>query len=188
MGGQMVAVAVGTEPTEPLLEAEVAEKIAYLLREHGYRVVEKEKAKYLLSCWFGMDSGDTFSGVMPVYEPGEVISTHVRTRRGHWRTMHTHLPGYTHYVPYSYTVYPKFVSLTLYDNELWKKSQSDTHTEAVVWRGTSVNTDESTDLRWRLNHLLLGCFRYWGEDTVKQRRIRMGEEAEKVKVLVEAIK
>jgi len=187
-GGQTVAVAVGTEPAEPLLEAEVAAKISYLLREQGYRVKEKAEATYLLSCWFGMDPAETFSGVMPIYEPGKVISTPVRTRRGHWRSVHTYLPGSTHYVPYSYTVYPKFVSLTLHDNELWAKSEEDTHAEAVIWRGTSVNADESTDLRWRLNHLLLACFKYWGQETIKQQRIWMGEEAEPVKELTEAIR
>lgn len=180
-----MAIVAGTEAPEPLLEVEVAEKIARLLRQHGYHITTKESAKYLLSCWFGMDSGQTYTGMMPVYEPGDIVSTHMRSSSGRWKTVTTQLPGYTYYMPYSYTIFPKYLSLTLYDNKLFAESKSEDHHEAIIWRCTGINADYSTDLRWRLNHLLIACFKYFGKDTYKQKLIHLSDHNSDVKELAQ---
>jgi len=203
-----VAIVVGSEKGEPLLQEEVGGKIANLLREHGYVVAPKEEARYVLSCWFGMDSGKTYSGVMPVYEPGEHYTSRVRTSGGHWRSVSYTLPGYTEYVPYSYTIYCKYLSLTLHDNtpepdqpgqpdqpaaqpeEPQEESPADTAqqekiaAESIIWRCSCVNADDSTDLRWRINHMLIASFDYLGADTPRQKTIKIGEESKRVKELV----
>lgn len=208
-----VAIVVGSEKGEPLLQEEVGGKIANLLREHGYLVAPKEEARYVLSCWFGMDSGKTYSGVMPVYEPGEHYTSRVRTSGGHWRTVSYTLPGYTEYVPYSYTIYCKYLSLTLHDNtpepdqpepgqpgqpaesaaqpeEPREESPADTvkqekiAAESIIWRCSCLNADESTDLRWRTNHMLIASFDYLGADTPKQKTIKIGDDSKRVKELV----
>jgi len=195
-----VAVVVGSEKGEPLLQEEVGGKIANLLREYGYLVAPKEEARYVLSCWFGMDSGKTYSGVMPVYQPGEHYTSRVRTSGGHWRSVSYTLPGYTEYVPYSYTIYCKYLSLTLHDNtpadpgqpEPDQSNQPEGDTaqqkiiaaESIIWRCSCVNADDSTDLRWRINHMLIASFDYLGADTPRQKTIKIGEESKRVKELV----
>lgn len=195
-----VAVVVGSEKGEPLLQEEVGGKIANLLREHGYVVAPKEEARYVLSCWFGMDSGKTYSGVMPIYQPGEHYTSRVRTSGGHWRSVSYTLPGYTEYVPYSYTIFCKYLSLTLHDNtpadpdqpEPDRSNQPEGDTaqqekiaaESIIWRCSCVNADDSTDLRWRINHMLIASFDYLGADTPRQKTIKIGEDSKRVKELV----
>lgn len=191
-----VAIVVGSEKGEPLLQEEVGGKIANLLREHGYVVAPKEEARYVLSCWFGMDSGKTYSGVMPIYQPGEHYTSRVRTSGGHWRSVSYTLPGYTEYVPYSYTIYCKYLSLTLHDNtqpaepdqpdqpEGDTAQQEKIAAESIIWRCSCVNADDSTDLRWRINHMLIASFDYLGADTPRQKTIKIGEESKRVKELV----
>ena len=87
-----IAVVTGTETEEPFLKSEVADKIARLLRRRSYHLTDQDSARYLLSAWFGMDSGQTYSGIIPVYEPGEVVSTRIRTSEGRWKSVTTHLP------------------------------------------------------------------------------------------------
>jgi hypothetical protein len=188
-----VAIVVGSEQDEPLLQEEVGGKIEYLLRENGFRVAPKEDAAYVLSCWFGMDSGKTYTGIMPIYEPGEYVSTRVRSSRGNWKTVTHYLPGYTQYVPYSYTVFCKYLSLTLHENTATPATEEEKEPPAdqdklddtsIIWRCTCVNADESTDLRWRTNHMLVVAFDHLGIDTPRQKKIKLSEEDKRVKELL----
>ena len=186
-----VAVVVGTDSDNALLQAEVAEKIAHLLRERGYWVQPKESARYLVSCWFAMDSGQTYTGVMPVYEPGGYATTHIYGSRGRWRTVTTYLPGYTDYVPYSYTIYCKYLSLTLYDNKLYSPAADNTAkheqspTRGIIWRCTNINPDSSVDLRWRINHLLITAMDYFGSATQKQITLKIDDRDERIVNIVQ---
>lgn len=199
-----VGVITATALDEPLLHTEVAQKVAYLLEQRGYRVTNPKEARYLLSCWFEIDSGQTYAGVTPVHEPGAYVSVGVGGRR--WRSRMVYMPGHTYYVPYEYTVFGKYLELTLYDQERAKElgidieaclagpaepegpdsssegggeggsrrgEQARPVADAIVWHCTVVNADASTDLRWRVNYMLLAGFDYFGLDSGKEKRVTM---------------
>lgn len=180
-----IAVVVGTDTEEPLLAEQVADKIILLLNDLGYKTAEQQQAEYLLSCWFSMDSGKTYTGVMPIYEPGGFATTHITDSRGRWRTVTTQLPGTTQYVPYSYTIFCKQLGLTLYDGQKFANADEDTLKDAIAWRCTALIADTNADIRWRINHLLIAAFDHLGQDTSRQINIKMDENDDRVNTLVE---
>jgi len=212
-----IGVVTATAVDEPLLHTEVADKVAYLLQQRGYRVTNPQDARYLLSCWFDIDTGQTVAGATPMHEPGTFVSVGVGGRR--WRSRMVYVPGRTYYVPYEYTLFGKYLELTLYDQKRARElgidieaylappaqqheqnatsqttPQTDTPpreqtqpvADAIVWRCTAVNADTSTDLRWRVNHLLLTCFDYFGLDSGKEKKKTMFSNDDRAKELAEA--
>jgi hypothetical protein len=102
-----IAIVAECEPDEPFLETEVARKIGAFLSLEGYSIGTMENSDFVLFAQFGVDSGQTATGVAPVYQPGGTATTNVYTSNGQWATATTQMPGKTTYVPYSYTYYTR---------------------------------------------------------------------------------
>lgn len=183
-----VAILIGTDSKEALLQDEVMAKLAFLLREEGYHVTTRDQAQYLLSCWFTMDNGKTQTGVAAVDEP--VYQHHFYGGYHSYRQV-----GYgTTYVPYTYTIFCKHVDLSLYDNAMYARTeepnlpeaeQKKRADEATVWQCTTTSCSESNDLRWTVNYLLLAGFEVFGQDTGKQGYLTVKERDKRFKALIE---
>ena len=222
-----LAIVTGTDLGETLLQDEVAAKLAYLLEQRGYAVVPRSQARYLLSCWFSMDSGRQFSGVSPTYVPGGYGTYGYGT--GFYPRYYSGFGmGATYYAPYTYVAFCKYVGLTLYDNQqlgnIENPSPENTpppriepneptpggpkassapyerapmlrrqdpavarlqglRNQAILWQCTAANCNSSTDLRQMVDYLLLGGFRYFGEDTGKQRYVTINPNSAEAKSL-----
>ena len=61
-----IAVVTGTDPDEPLLEAEVKRKIERLVRGRGFETAGVDEADYILSAFFAIDTGNMATGARPV--------------------------------------------------------------------------------------------------------------------------
>jgi len=182
-----IAIAIGSGLDEPLLDEEVTAKIVYMLHTRGYQVVPQEEARYIMSCWYAIDSGKTYTGIMPIYEPGEVVTRHVQNSRGRWKTVTTHLPGYTQYIPYSYTVFAKQLGLTLQKNQLPNEKQETVSAESIIWRCTNINADESPDLRGRISPMLVMAFDYLGKNTGRQMEESISVKDKRIRALDEGV-
>ncbi len=194
-----IGVVVQIEPDEPLLAREIASKVGAILEEKGYAVGEAEEAEYVLLCAAGMDPGETRVDYTPVYSGGGYYRTYYQ--RGRWRTrvVTTHLPGYTTYVPYTYTVYPSGLSATLMKKDLIRgapegeaeaeeeagRPPDESLADATVWRCVTLSAGTTSDLRWIVNHMLLATFDRFGEDTSKQLRVAIPKDDERVTLLAE---
>jgi hypothetical protein len=178
-----VGVVARADPAEPLLEQEVARKIEILLRERGYTTRPVGEARYVLFAYFAIDSGQTVSGTQNVYIPGGTAYTNVYTSSGQWATATTRLPGHTEQRSYSYTYFSRYLGATLYDHQRFIAASDKDKDEAVVWRGITTSTGNSSDLRSVIDYLLVATFKHFGADTGKQVREALGASDKRVRQL-----
>ena len=182
-----IGVVVHSLPNEPLLNAEIDQKVTLLLQGRGYAVASPDHADYVLVCGASIDAGMTETDFAARTAPGRYAHSYVVGRRGHIRTIMTYIPGETFYVPYTYTVYTKRVVLTLLKKELVPEPTTGEREQdlanATVWRCVTVSTGESTDLRWIVNHMLLASFDRYGQDTGYERRVLIPMYDKRVRVL-----
>ena len=68
------------------------------------------------------------------------------------------------------------------------KQQAEHGTENIIWMGKTVSSGRSSDLREVIDYLLVGTFRYFGQDTGKQQKIKIGSGASEVEELNKAIR
>jgi hypothetical protein len=93
--GKSVLVVWNPQAVNPLLEREVADKIAALLAERGYTQSTVADADFYLVFGYGIGPGPLHTAVLPVYNPGGVatVSGDVSAT--------VHLPDSWSYVPYT---------------------------------------------------------------------------------------
>lgn len=152
----------------PIFEKEIAGKIQKLLSSKGYSVPSSEKTEYNLTFNYGIDSGRTIVGAMPVYHPVGTAYT-------------SYGVGYTTYMPYSHTFYTKWLILYLTDAKKFKETRKIEH----VWIGEVISSGSSTDLRSVINYMLVAAFEHFGDNTKKQIRKIIPGDDERVKLLME---
>ncbi|MEE9294377.1 MAG: hypothetical protein V3W34_05345 [Phycisphaerae bacterium] len=177
-----IAVVVGSEPDEPLLEAEVSRKVEHLIRELGYGIGTEEDADYVLACWLSIDQGPTETVCDYTYATPRFTTSYVYHGRRHWSAVGFSYPGFSYPMAYSYTYYTRFLGATLYERERWaaaypnrdrKGAASEKEVaRAAVWTCTAASTGSSSDLRTIANFLLAAAFQYFGQDTGREVHIR----------------
>lgn len=165
-----IAVAEDPNAQNPIFEKEIAGKIQKLLSSKGYSVPSSEKAEYNLAFHYGIDSGRTITGAMPIHH---TVGT---------GTKHTYYgTGYTTYMPYSHTVYTRWLILYLTDAKKFKETRKIEH----MWIGEVISSGSSTDLRSVINYMLVAAFEHFGDNTKKQIRMTIPGDDERVKLLME---
>ena len=180
-----IAVVTGSDPDEPLLKAEVKRKIERLVRERGFETSGVDEAAYILSAFFAIDTGNTRTGAMPVYQGGGTSTTHIYTSTGQWATGTTYHPGTTSYIPYSYTYFTRFLGISVYEKQRWLASTEGDLSDAIVWRAIATSAGSSSDLRSVIDYLLVETFDYFGEDTGERTRKTLSRDDERVRELRE---
>ena len=111
-----ISVLADANAPNPLLEKEVASKIQKLLNEKGYSYAPIGKANFYLFFEYGIDSGKSKTGALPMYQAGGTATASTFDSYGGSSYSTIQTPGYTTYVPYSYTAYTRWLKLSLFDS------------------------------------------------------------------------
>ncbi|MEA3226562.1 MAG: hypothetical protein U9Q07_11480 [Planctomycetota bacterium] len=150
--GSSITVVADSNAPNPILEREIRAKIETLLTEKGY-AVKADREKYYLLFSYGIDSGRTVTGVVPVWHSGFYRGYPYRRGYGYRHDYITH-------VPYSEVVYTRWLVLRLFDGEAYKTSKK---TEPL-WIGEVTSAGMDSDLRELINYMLIVGFEYLGQD------------------------
>lgn len=155
-----------------LFSKEVSRKIAIMLQDRGYSVVDcVEDADYCLHYDFGITSSTSTISV-PKYIPGQTQitqgSTHTYGRSSGGYTAYqeeTQLSGTTVYVPEEYTFFTREMIIKVYDihSGIFKKNKR----QDQVWQGSAMSCGESSDQREIIDYLLTSVFKHFGKNTKK---------------------
>jgi len=176
-----IAVAEDPNAQNPIFEKEIAGKIQKLLNSKGYATPPFEKANFYLTFQYGIDSGRTVTGAMPMYHAGGTATASTFHSGGGYSYSTIQTPGYTTYMPYSRTAYARGLVLYLIDAKKYQETQKIEH----VWIGEVVSSGSSSDLRHVINYMLVAAFEHFGENTNKRIREIFLEGDERVKLLME---
>jgi hypothetical protein len=163
-----VAVVVGSEPEEPLLEAEVGRKVESLVRAAGFQIGEVESADYLLTAWVSLNEGVTETMWDIRADQARYGSTLVYSGGGYWSGVSLTVPANVYETPYEYAYYSRFLGLTLYDRARWAAADDVAKGRAAVWTCTATSVGSSSDIRTLVNYLLAGAFDRFGVDTYRE--------------------
>ena len=88
-------------------------------------------------------------------------------------------PGYTTYIPYSYTVFTRQLKLFLFDNSVMERKVD------PLWIGTITSTGTSSDLREVINYMLVCAFDHFEENTKKRINITLIKGDKRAKALID---
>lgn len=179
--GKTVFVVQNEKADNPLLEKEVASKIARLLQQKEYRLSAPEDADFRLVFAYGMDIGPLRVKSFTRREPDRtdvVYRYDDETGKSSWQTVT--IPGPISYQTYSVRNYTCFLSIRVIDARKFRQSGE----VEVVWAADTVSEGGSSDVRDVLNYLLVATFEYFGQDTGKAVRVKLAPEHPRVKCLM----
>lgn len=148
------------KPQNPLLSAEIRNKIDRMLRERGYRLADCAVADFLLDFSYSIHPGVVY-GVRPETQPSETGTINTFNEDGSIRRSYITFPGYTTYVPYRYTAHTAMLQLQALD----AAAMRDKSRRRVLWLGECSLTSRNSDLRVVIDYLLVAAFSHFGEDT-----------------------
>ncbi len=153
----------------PLLEREIAAKIARLLKEKGYRLASAEEGDFYVVFRYGIDRG-----------PLEITSWEKHDRVDTYDP-YTKMRSTKHVVTdsgvLSHQFYTRSLCIRVVDAQVLRKSGK----TKVIWAGDTVSEGTSTDLRKVINYLLVATFDYFGRDTGKAVKVVLSEGNPRVK-------
>jgi len=175
-----ICVVKDSNTPNPILEKEIGMKIQRLLNSKGYSI-ETHKADYYLLFEYGIDSGRTVTGTTPVYHSGGTATAHRFGSYGGSSFTTIQAPGYTTYVPYSKTVYTRWLVLKLIDGNDYRSSQK----IEPLWIGEVTSTGSSSDLRKVINYMLIPAFEHFGANTGERLYKEIFKGDKRVKALVQ---
>jgi hypothetical protein len=167
MPGGTFFVVEDKEAKNPLLEAEIREKITRLLEARGYPVTTNfEKADYYLFSRYGM--GEPRSIGVPEYY-GSVGWGY----GWGWGGPYVGIGGW----PYGawgtevVTLYDRWLQIKVVEGPPYRTDK----TERSVWVGEARSSGASSDMREVLNYLLTASFKEFGKNTGKAITVKMKE-------------
>ncbi|MBK9118687.1 MAG: hypothetical protein IPM18_03660 [Phycisphaerales bacterium] len=192
-----IQVTVATAPSEPLLEPEVRRKITILLTQQGHEVVQGRPGALVLAAFLGMGAERWVSTTRSVTEPGGYGSARYYDGRGRVRTITTYYPSRTFYVPYTYAVYPRVLTLTLFRTPTDPEISDNGHTNTglpervtsddVLWRATVHYAGPDPDVRAVVDFLLIPALERFGTDTGREISVVLAEDDPRVTQLRAAL-
>jgi len=167
-----ISVVADSNVPNPLFEKEIANKIQKLLNEKGYAQAFTDRANFYLFFEYGIDSGKTKTGAMPMYHVGGTATVNTFNSYGGSSYSTIQTPGYTTYVPYSHTDYTRWLKLSLFDSSLTERKSD------PIWIGTITSSGRNSDLREVINYMLVYAFDHFGENTKKMiiTELRVGDK------------
>lgn len=186
--GAPIAVLVAARPDRPLLEGEVARKIARLLAARGLRAAEENVAEYALTAELSIDGGRTVLRYTPTTELyPESYRYYYTGPRGTRRTYYvqtTELGPRTRMLPETYREYTAQLVLTLTRlDPVEERGGPDRIRGRVVWQAEVITTGSESDVRVLADFLLAGGFEYFAADTGRQVRLRLSDADARVKAV-----
>ena len=148
------------EAKNPLLEAEIKEKINKLLLTHGYPVATFEKADYFLFFTYGMGEPRSVTVATPDYYGGFGWGWGGGYGWGG--------PSVAVGIPWggfagSAALYDRWLQIKVVEGSAYRTQKM----SRPVWVGEARSLGASSDLRTVLNYLLVADFREFGQNTGK---------------------
>lgn len=174
--GASIFVVENQKAENPFIEKEITSKVVKLLQKNGYKSSTFENADYYLLFGYGIGTGRSISGVLPLYQRGGTATVNTQTSSG-WSQSTVQLPGSTTFVPYSRTVYDRWLLISVVDGKQYR----DNNDIQTVWYGEITSTGRTSDLRTVINYLLIAAFEHFGENTGKAVRIDIIEGDRRVR-------
>lgn len=158
-------LAVLTNPSVPnaLFDNEIKSKIECLLVFRGYRLAPKNQAEYWIRYSYTI-AGSTQTVEEPrlISRPGVVRRVYVSGSNKVYTIVRPE-HDYVTYVPRIHVVYVSKLFVQAID----RHRLTDTGEQKVVWVGDTISQNSSSDLREFIDYLLVGTFRFFNQDTVK---------------------
>jgi hypothetical protein len=156
--GGTVFIMENKEAKNPLLEAEIREKITRLLEMRGYSVTTSfDKADYYLFFGYGMGEPHSVTVATPDYGYGWGVGF------GGPGRYYLSVP-LLNYAPYTATtLYDRWLLLNVVEGPAYRTRKE----SKAVWVGEARSVGASSDLRMVLNYLLVADFKEFGNNTGK---------------------
>jgi hypothetical protein len=165
------------EAKNPLLEKEMALKIAGLLNKQGYQISTFEQATYYLLFSYGLGPAQNVSVTLSDYYPydwGFTLGTAPRRASPYFFVA----PFWASY-PYAETIYDRWLLINVVDGKTYRDKKK----FLTLWVGEARSTGASADLRVAINYLLVAAFDQFGKNTGKAVPVDLNEEDIRVKEL-----
>ena len=156
-----IYVALDSNSPNPVFDNRIKARIELLLKQRDLIPAGEDEAfDYILTFQTGVDSQRVLN-YAPAHYPRMVF------HHGYWDDYYF---GYTTYYPYYETFYSQRLSL-----KLIKPSQDDLYQDRVLWVCDAMLGTRGHDPRDAIDFLLIGCFEYFGMDTVRQKTLFIEE-------------
>jgi hypothetical protein len=163
------------EAKNPLLEAEIREKISRLLTAQGYTVTTTfPQADYYLFFSYGMGEPRNVSIVTPDYGYGMGWGWGFGGPGYYFMTA----PLIT-YAPRTSTIYDRWLLINVVEGPPYRSRKE----SRPVWVGEARSLGASSDLRVVINYLLVADFKEFGKNTGKAITVEMKQNDPAVSVL-----
>jgi len=158
--GAALYVVENSEPANRLLDREVALKIEKLLEREGLNLAGRDEAAFLIFYSYGIGGAQTFTESAPLH------ASNVSASAGPQGYSYSgwDVGGNVTHVPYTRTVYRKWLVLELFDGSAYRAGGE----KRPLWVGEASSTGRGADLRDEINYMLVAAFEYFGEDTGKE--------------------
>lgn len=174
-----LAVLPNSNVPNTIFDNEVKTKIEALLVKKGYRVVPFDQSNYAVKFSYditGKQKTTTRSQV--VTGPPIIQKVYVSSTQSYVTTV---MQGYDYltYVPETYTVYLARLFIKVLDAKNLKEFKED----KVIWVGDTMNESMDPDLRRSIDYLLVGTFKFFGQDTGKNQEINLPQDDPEVTAL-----
>ena len=167
----------------PIFDNEVKTKIETLLLSKGYRLASEGQSQYFIT--FNYDvSGKTKTETRP-----DFVTRPELTHRVYVSGSNTYYdlisPGYSYvtYISETFTVYNARVFVKVLDAASLKKNDQ----ERVAWVGDTINESQNPDLRESIDYLLVATFKFFGQDTGKNKEVVLSQDDKEVARLRNAV-
>lgn len=165
--GAKFAVLPNQNPPNVLFDAEVKRKTEKMIAQQGFDIVPPDQAAYFLSYTYDIAGAPKTMSWPQINNGPEVVRRIYVTGANRYYTVVT--PGYSYitHVTETSTVYTARLLLKVFEAPAFRENG----TEKTVWVGDAMNESENPDLRESADYLIVGIFRYFGQDTVKGRSV-----------------
>ena len=156
-----IHVAENARAENPLLDREIRVKIEKILKSRGFIITSRETADLFCTFNYGVGTGLTQIGSIPVTSPPVTSSVVVSQPDGTAQVSAIMTPGTTTYIPYARTAYDRWLNIVVMEAESFRAGKKD----KILWYGDLVSSGTSRDLRTVIDYLLVAACEEFGTDT-----------------------
>lgn len=160
----------------PIFDRIVRDKIEYVLSQKSFKVSAPEEARYRIHYAYDLEGQSTsrrgffaFPGFQSMYVTGG---------SGYDSYVGGGL-GFGTFLPSGYNVYSAKLRITV----TRPRMQGAPGEEEVLWVGESVTETDSPDLRKMVNYLLAAVFRYFLQDSIESKTVKLSKKNDEIKSL-----
>lgn len=166
---ERIALVPNQDAENPLLDAELRDRLAALLEERGIQTVAPEEAVFGLLASTSLSDPTSTSLPTPLWQPGGTFFAQVGTPNG---TAITPVRSFgPTYVPGSTVRYAHQLSLLLFELDTYRS----TGELKPLWVGEARHFGRSSDLRSVARTLAIALIDYIGTDTGREVRVRVDD-------------